>query len=511
MEKGGRPLTSPWTPDDADALRRRMLLKVLSVGITSSSLPSSGSSASADSASFLRDQNLPAWAPNSGHVANISYAKGAHPNGRFGGAVMSEIDPRHQTWNPLSPAQGPYGGLEGSYYFNSIHAYCGAVFNPTTRQIVGYGAGHSAINIGAVWAFDLQDLAWKWLDSPLPTDGLSLPRVHGSNVPIPRNVMERYYPPEQYDFEWGDWNGGWSGWPAGYGQPGKRFPEPGHSRSALCFIPGHAYGNQSGAMLKLAASTGSNGGTYATGTHLFDFDSRQWIRTKNRPTATGGSTVFDSMTSKTYSVGQDGASGYVNAIKVFDVKSQSWEPNKTTHGGPYMNFSAGGGGLNIHPPSRLALISCPQDALGNPLHPIKFGIFATAIDAMLANHFSWIALSVAADSWPVGSDGFMWTPEWALCPINNCFYTINGVNDSHTLWKLSPPVYARTQAEHLGGVWTLKAETLSGVPLYSRDQAGQIGDSYVYKKLSWDTKSRSFLWFSNWYEGPVQAIRPLGL
>lgn len=453
----------------------------------------------------------PPWTPAPGHIATISYNKGNHPNGVRGGAVMSEIDPRYQTWNPSAPAQGPYGGLERSYYFNSIHAYCGATFNAQTRQIVGYGAGHSAINVPAVWAFDLNDLTWKWLDTPLPTDSLSLPRFKGFNAPISQAGIERFYPPEQYDFVWGDWNGDWPGWPAGFGQPGKIFPEPGHSRSAICYIPGSAYGNTAGAMLKLASSSGSNAGTHATGTHLFNFDSRKWVRTANRPTAMGGSTVFDSAIGKTYSVDHGSASGPVKAIKVFDVASRTWEQNRTTSRGPYMDFSAGGGGINIHMPSRLILISCPQDNAGNATKPVKFGIYAAAIDSMLANRYSWSQLSVSGTSWPVGSDGFMWTPEWVYCPVNACFYTVNGVNGSRSLWKLSPPVGATTQAEYLASTWTVTAETMEGGSLYSRNQGGAIGDSYVYKRLSWDAQSRSFLWYSDWYEGPVQALRPIGL
>ncbi len=453
---------------------------------------------------------LPTWAPAPGQIANISYKKGEHPDGARGGAVMSEIDPRYQTWNPSAPAQGPYGGTEGSYQFNSIHAYCGATFNSDTRQIVGYGAGHSAINVGAVWAFDLNDLAWKWIDTPLPTDGLSLPRFAGFSAPISKTGIERFYPSDQYDFTWGDWNGSWAGWPTGFEQPGKIFPEPGHSRSAICFILGSVFGNQKGAMLKLSASTGSNGGTFATGTHLFNFDTRQWKRTANRPSATGGSTVFDSVSGRTFSVGQDSSSGFVNSIKVFNVGTNSWEPDSITSGGPYMNFSAGGGGINIHDPSRLVLISCPQDNAGKALNPTRFGIYATDIGGVLAGRFSWYQLSVSASSWPVGSDGLIWSPEWVICPANGCFYTVSGVDGSKLLWKLAPPSNAKTQAEHLVGTWTVSAEVMGGVPLYSRNQAGGVGDSFVYKRLCWDQKSRCFIWFSNWYEGPVQAIRPTG-
>ncbi len=151
--------------------------------------------------------DIPVWAPAAGEIRNISHAPRRHPLGA--GAVLSEIDPKYQPWNPEAPRQGPYKATE--YYWGSVLGYCGVCHNPDTRQLVIYGAGHASINVCAPFAFDLNDLRWKWLDVPLPFDGYRQILVNRHSAPPSEATVRLYYPEEQLDYDWGELKGDWMG------------------------------------------------------------------------------------------------------------------------------------------------------------------------------------------------------------------------------------------------------------------------------------------------------------
>ena len=101
-------------------------------------------------------------------------------------------------------------------------------------------------------------MSWKWFGVPVPSDGAKniVPSLIKKN-----DDFYNYYPREQFDAEWGDWNGrqiifflflkneifqyvafskinqtnkqtnkqtnnnSWSGWPLGFARPGEIFPD----------------------------------------------------------------------------------------------------------------------------------------------------------------------------------------------------------------------------------------------------------------------------------------------
>lgn len=450
--------------------------------------------------------HAPAWSPVAGEIKTISHAAGAHPNGAHGGAVLSEIDSAWQSWNPNYPAPGPWGYTPPDYYFGSITAYSGLAFNSDTRQLVGYGGGHAAVCVPAPWAFDLNDLTWKWLDVPVPSDSLAAPRHHGHSPPFTQAQIELFYPAAQHNYVWGDWNGDWPGWPSGFGRPGKIFPEPGHSRGTLVHIPAASLGNAKGALLKTDAPTGSNGGTNAKSSHLFDFAASAWSRTVNQhsvTTSSGVGVIHDAHANKVLM-----ALG--GPVDVLDVPTRTWSIKTASNA---FTMAVDNGTHNLHLASRIYLAMIRTDAAGNAANEYDSGgtgvrhrINAAHVDDILSGRFSWTTLRVTATTtWPLRTTGSNFTIGWAYCPLNECLYCVNGCSGSTSLWKLSPPAGAATKADYLTGVWTITEEKMT------RGSLNAPGNSMVFNRLNWDAKSKSFIWTSASIGGAVQAIRPLGI
>lgn len=452
---------------------------------------------------------VPPWAPNPGQFVTISYAKNAHPLGDP--AVLEQISPQYQSWNPGGVGTGecgPWGGKTPSniYHFTSILSYSGMCFSPELRKYIGYGAGHAAVCIPAPFSFDLETLAWEWLSVPIPSDGFTLTQGVAANAA----TVALYYPSTQFDTTWGEWIGGYSGWPSGYEQPGLIFPETSHTYNNLMIIPAIKYGNNNGALLLVNSPTGDTTGTDMKTSHIYDFDTRQFIRTANRQSTVGnsaGGMCYDAASNTAYAC-SNGSSTTRSSLEVLDIPTKTWSTKTCSN----ISITIESGGMRSHPDSNLIMMFTPIDSGGNPTYlGIKHKIYAASTTSILAGGFTWTVLTVSGSNWPLRTDGTIQQIGWCYCPLDKSFYTVNGVNASTTVWKLAPPSGAVTTNDYLTGTWTISALSMTSGQLISMRAASNFNDSYVYNRVQWDVTSSSFLWTTDYNEGPVQAFRPPGV
>lgn len=444
----------------------------------------------------------PTWAPSAGNSAAIGYARGTHPSSLP--ATLEEISTQYQTWNPSAPAVGPWGGV-AAYPFTTIMAFGGGCWAPSVRKWIGYGAGHVAVNVPVPFAFDEATLSWQWLDTPPPSDGLAL-----SGTALAADIAAAY-PAGQIDSAWAEWQGGYSGWTAGYERPGKIFPEPGHSRYGLLFIPGAVHGNTNGAVLLVISSTGKNSGGDVQLGHYFDIDSNAWARTTNRRAASGTSAVaaifFGGSVNRAFALCHSSSTNK-SALDVYQPSGKTWSVTNATAAVP---LSVEGGGMGAHLTSSLLLFFAPERADGTAAFDgVRHRVYAVDAATAAAGSHTWTRLTVSAASWPVGADSTIGRIGWSYCPDNGCFYAINAIDSSATLWKLSPPSSAVTQADHLSGTWTVTTETL-GTAVRARAANGSGSGSSTYNRLTWDAASKCFLWVEDYNQARVQAIHPAGV
>lgn len=447
----------------------------------------------------------PDWAPAAGEIKQISRAAGYF--GTNGGATLAEIDPANQAWNPEAPAQGPYKGTE--YYWGSILGYSGVSFNSDTRQLVVYGAGHASINVCAPFCFDLNDLRWKWLDVPPPFDGFKLIRDNGLPEPPNQTQMETYYPPEQYDYSWGDVNGSWAGWEAKYGpgpwlRPGKIFPVPSHNQAFFPHIPAKFLGNAKGALLlSHDGGTGILSGINAKYSHLFDFDAVEWSRNVNK--ASGYSTSARSAvvhaSGKVFSFGTTTPN---STIDVFDPATRTWSTRTASNA---VAASIAAPPAVMHHASDLYIVMGARTAGGAVPAAENLGVTIDfyaipGADIVGTGAFSFTQLVIDADSWPLNSSGYNSYVGFSYCPVNGCLYAFNGVGGSNKYWKLTPPA----SGNYLTDAWQMTEHTFSTGTLTTADSL-----AFSFNRLTWDKKSRSFIWFTDSINGPVQAFRPHGV
>lgn len=450
---------------------------------------------------------VPAWAPAAGQIKQISYNAGAHPLGA--GAVLSEINPATQPFNPYAP--------DGSIFFNGYgwhtwYGYCGAAFNTDTRQIVHYGTGHVSCNVTAPLCFDLNDLRWKWLDTPLPFDCLG--KLLGVAAYPTQAQVEQFYPPEQYNYDWGDVSGDWAGWPSGYGQPGKIQPLPTHSYATQVHIPASAMGNTKGGYLMFGSYEGViNASGNANGCHLFDFDTQSWSRGNNvwpGGSSYGRGAATDYQTGKVIVFG----SWSQYEFRVFDPATKLWA-TRTATGTPAYTSSGDHHGNLIHAAANLYVIPGGRTASDAPcnwetyLQGVTYRFHVAPVNGILgAGSFTLTELTVNVQgTWPLNDQGNNYTIGWTYCPVDRCLYAINGVHGSNKYWKLSPPAGALSQNDYLTGTWTLTDHTFASGTL----QSPGFTRSQMYNRMKWDALSRSFVFWVNSNTGPVQAWRPEGI
>ncbi len=450
----------------------------------------------------------PAWEPVAGQIRTISYAARAHPLGR--GAVLSEISPSYYDWNPDKPNLGLYGIKRVSngavaYSWGSVNGFCGASFNTDTRQIVCYGGGHASANACAPFCFDLNDLRWKWLDTPLPFDGYA--RLWFAGAKTDKSTVMSYYTADELDYDWGEVQGGYSGYGA-YARPGVIQPVPGHSRGMLVHLPAAAMGNAKGALLKIGQATGVLSGIYSYPTHTFDYDTARWSRGAQRlPNAGGGwrATRYDPVSNKVIMVGSANTS--TDAIYVWDVATRTYSLRYTS---PTIQTATDHGANVLHEASGLYIVPSSRKADGSVaggLDGVTFRFFACPVESIVGTGaFAFSTLTVDVDgAWPLNSSGYNLAIGWAYCPADKCLYTINGEGGSNKYWRLSPPPNASSTGDYLTGMWTMKEL------IFASGTNSSSGRSWVYNRLSWDRKSRSFVFHCDAVSGPVQAFRPEGV
>lgn len=451
---------------------------------------------------------MPTWAPSAGQTKAISYPAGTHPAGR--GATLAEISPQYEDWNPHKPSISIYGN---GYSWGTYYGYCGSAFNVATRQIVLYGAGHVSINVCAPSCFDLNDLRWKWLDTPLPFDALGLLKTNGIAYAKQQQV-ETYYPREQYNFAWGDVNGDWAGWPAGYGRPGKIQPLPTHSYATTTWIPPAAMGNTKGGYLMFGSYEGVINSSGNNGTHVFDFDTQSWSR-GNNPWPGGASNArgarVDPVSGKVIVFGT--GPGASLSFRIFDAATKLWSIR--TASGVGATTTTDHPGNVIHEAARLYVVPGPLLSNGSPATWQKFGVkykFQVAsLDAILGTGFFSITVLTVNEQggWPLNDLGNNRYIGWAYCPEDKCLYAINGVHGSNKYWRLAPPANAIDQDDYLAGAWTLTERTFSSGTLQS--PGPYTPRSSMFNRLAWDVTSRAFIWWPDHVAGPVQAFRPNGI
>lgn len=454
----------------------------------------------------------PAWAPAAGELKTISKAAGFF--GTNGGATLAEIDPNYQWWDTNPASNQPFGGP--SQPWSTISTSSGAGFNSDTRQYFGYGAGGSSMNVCAPFAFDLNDLRWKWLDQPLPFDG------YQSLSTWTVAAAAALYPAEQLDPYWGEVLGGWSGWPEALRRSGVLQPIPCHSRAQLLHIPAQVAGNSKGKFFKCDMPTGVTSGLAdsTVSSHLFDFDTALWARAVNRPfnssaSANGRGIALDKQRGKAtmFGAGQANSTSYW----VLDVATETWSTRTATGSVALATDTCG---TLTHDAADLYVMPAQRDGSGNPAGvgngsttlsngvTYDFWVVRLADLAASSGAFSPVKLNVSVVSgWPLNpATGVHDRAGWTYCPIDKCLYCVGGWNGTSKYWKLTPPAGAVTQAEYISGTWTLTEHTFS---------TGTFSTSLTlvpqYNRLKWDAKSRAFIWHAGGLNDPVMAFRPYGL
>jgi hypothetical protein len=458
-----------------------------------------------------REVFKPSWSPHEGHTVSISYPAMQHPRGP--GATLAEISPQFQAWNPFAPTLGPYA-CQG-YRWNSIYGYCGAAWNEDTRQLICYNSGHVGANASAPFCFDLNDLRWKWLDVPLPHDSLSRLSAAGiayvENIPgDAQAVVATFYPPEQYNYHWGDFNGSWSGWPTGYRQPGKIQPLPSHTYGNRVCIPAAVMGNNKGGFLTYGRYEGCLNSSNANGSHLFNLDTQTWVRGANHwpgGASNGHGARCDKLTGKVIAFG--GFQGSFRFV-IFDPATRLWTTKKQN--GAAASTNTDQPGVNIHDAARLFIVPRQIQVSGQNAswqrHGTWYKFFAVDVDAVLGTETAtFVQLHVKEQGgWPLNDFGNNEWIGWSYCPEDECLYAINGVEGSNKYWRLAPPRKAVSQQDYLSGTWTLTEHLFLSGSLKSPGEYTKR--SMMYNRLNWDKLSGSFVWFPDSIDGPVQAFRP---
>ena len=446
----------------------------------------------------------PAWSVAAGSVTAVGYTSGTHPLGYP--ATLYDIDPGAQIWNPeYGFGAGPWIGR--GYYWGSYMAYSGAAWCETQELYVMWGTGHASICVPGITAFSAVKRSWSWICVPPPSDGLT--KLANGVPPYAANIAA-VYPAEQYNTEWGEWQGGWSGWPAALRQPGKIFPETTHSRTGLAWVPGYAAGNTNGVILFVINPAGQNQGSDGRADHYFDLDTNSFLRCANHRrdnnNRCGGVVWFGGSVNRSFAL-TAGTQGQSAPIDIWHPGTKTWSTPQPSLMSPGLDGDSAP--MGAHLSSGLLMLFIAADAAGaSPSYPgVKHVIFAQdAAAAAAGTATAWTALSVTATSWPLSYGNNIAKRGWGLCPVNGCFYAVNGVQGSTTLWKLSPPVGATTLAQYLNGTWSITTETLSA----ALDNGGQSAD-HVYNKLQWATARNCFLYVGDNVIARVQAIRPNGV
>lgn len=461
-----------------------------------------------------------AWVPEPGRTAAIGYAKNSHPATGLK-AVLEELAPKYMPWAVTPGSNAPWSGTTGKG-MNTITDWCGGAWDETNRRFMSMGGGHVDMCVTAPYAFDAKTSSWRWLDTPLPTDGFDL-LSDRALAPLRSNIAA-YYSSQQFDTTEGEWIGDWSGWPAGHGRPGIRQPEVHHMQYGLVWVPGYAWGNTNGALMNLSPAGGrSAGGTFVT-RYYFDLDDTLWKHTANfrtdLSTYCGGAVWFGGTVNRVFALTST-SSTLRQVMDVFNPATKTW---KASRAAADVNVHYGDGGLGAHLASGLLLKFNSLTAGGVETYAGSVGVRVLAVPAaqVVAGEYdnkqggtasyTWQRLTVNAVSWPTSYvNNQVEAIGWCYCPRNGKFYATDGRNNTATLWVLNPPAGAVTQNDYLTGTWTVTTETITpGIP--NLDGGGNpTGSPYPYNRLVWDDTAGCLLWFATWIESRPIAILPRGI
>lgn len=458
------------------------------------------------------------WAPAAGAAASIGYASGGHPGGLL--ATLTDASPEFQSWNPLTHDgyAGPWAGLSPSarYLWTLAGVYGGGAWCETQRKFAIVGSGHVSPCVPVPVAFDVGTLAWSWLAVPVPSDGFS--KINHPAEGAAAATVAGQYPADQFNTARSQWQGGYSGWTAGYGRPGEVFPETGHAFSGgPIWLPGPSVGNTNGKILYIARPTGNTGGSDMANNSLFNLDTDLWAATATDRIGIGntaGGACFHAGINKVFAMTHDAGSPSRNLLDVYAPGSETWTSTTCTAAIP-LHIESGGlkPFYSASVPAGLLLNFCPEDSGGNATYVSAIRHRIYAVDAMVAaaGSHTWTQLSVSAPSWPLrGLDSTIQTINWCFCSRNSKFYAVDGKDGSTTLWVLAPPAGATTVAALLAGTWTITTETFS-VGLVSKNLSGAAHTAHVYNRLVYDDASRCLLFFPEWGGSRPQAIHPSGI
>jgi len=400
----------------------------------------------------------------------------------------SDMDPKLDPLaNPSYPGTGPWAVGVG-YVWSTVTDYSGAVFVPTLGAAGAYlqygAAGHAAYSAPFWFGYYVAEQEWRRVGArPLPSSGLSASGVLG-------------YPPDPacWDATWGDYNGGWAGWPAGFSQPGIIVPEGSHTRNRMLFRPPAAAGNTKGQIIVTWRPSGAADAGSAAGSWVYDLDTLTFARTANlRPSgffAHAGGAVYhaglDVVTAPNQSPGAASTLDWLNCA------TMTWTARNLTGG----THSYGQG------PQAFGWI----DSAGKHWHVCYDSIAGThwgirAEDVMVAGaNIPWVDMTVSApDGMPPIGPSSQFYPTWSRCAADGCYYIADGVTGGTVLYKLTPPV-----SGVFTDTWVISKQTLAG-------DAIAINDNH-YGKLQWCPSLTAFLWTGRQqYFAGVQGIRPIGI
>lgn len=411
---------------------------------------------------------LPPWVPSPGVAASIS------------ANTLSAINPANDALaNPNYPTAAPWDRSAGWSHCLDYGGVCFANDLGSLGTIVFYaGAGHSATN-PTMWAgFDLATRQWKRIGKrSLPNDDMYL-------------GLSGY--PGVLDSTWGDYDGSASAWGA-FAHPGYNPPAGSHNYAGIAYRPAAKSGNSKGQLLYPLNASGATAGNTARGSWVWDGDTELFTRSANlRPGSGGGATVGGTV----YFEGLDSAfalntagSLWLMYLDWFDWSTKTWTRRNSTDSDKYANLSGVAFG---HEAANLYIV-CVIDA-GN----LRF--FAAPVDKVVSGvSWSWTELTVTGDK-TIGVRSWCWHSH------NGCWYGVNGVVGSSTLYKLTAP--SNSQAAALSDTWTITSQTFSGETLYCKNANGTDANVDNFRYLTYAPKARCLLWLSPYVGGAVQAIRP---
>ena len=366
------------------------------------------------------------------------------------------------TANTFHSQNGNLAGWEGAFG-KIVNDFSGGVFNPywgSLGAMVFHGGGHSATYDNSVVILDLNDLTFKRLSNPTPsnnganwTDSASDPAFNTTYC------------------EYGD------------AQPGSA-----HTYDTLAILPPGDGGAPYGSLIRVSSHAVHAGMSRNTGfSHRFDFQSTtmregKWTRwSVNAPTSylnPGACSAYDSRRKRFWWMAA--LSSSPPSVRYLDVATQ-----QQREAAPYLGWDRAAPGANPDSPTLrydalrdLLVLSCTVG-----------GQFVLAYLRCASPELGWIrpALSASIPAWSGGSHPFDFVPE-----AGNKMVLLTGA-DTGAVFDIAPPTDL-TQA------WSVTRRSVAGSTIPGAWVAG--------KRWSYCAGAKSFVWMASSTSG-VLAYRPV--